>query len=278
MLSRNGFLVRDPAGGFTFVELAVVIAIVGLLLGALLTPLATQQQLRKNKEAERELREIKEALIGYAVTNGRLPWPDTALSPTGVETVPAPLPLVVPPCNVCEGYLPWQTLGIAPTDPWGRLYLYRVSPEFAFPVQTGQPAGGVDQRFDLFDVGTIRINTRGDDPAVGGGGEQKEDIVLTNDAAAAVVSLGNNGAGGLLLDGGTIAQAAVGTDEYINTDVVSNPAPPTPHFYARRITQVGTSGCSDTGEGAPFCEFDDLVIWIPRVVLINRMVEAGRLP
>jgi prepilin-type N-terminal cleavage/methylation domain-containing protein len=282
IFQRGGLLVRNTAGGFSLVELAVVIAIVALLLGALLTPLATQHQLRKNKEAERELREIKEALIGFAVANGRLPWPDLDFSPDGVENLPAGFALIPPtppavPCPVCEGLLPWQTLGLAPTDPWGRIYRYRISPEFGYPVQTGQPAGGVDQRFDLLDVGNVRINTRGDNPAVGGGGEQKEDIVLTTDAAAAVMTVGSNGSGGILPDTTAIAQAPVGTDERINSDG-GTPAAPAPHFYARQLTLPATGACSDTVEGATFCEFDDLVMWIPRVVLINRMVEAGRLP
>jgi len=274
---RDGLLARNAAGGFSLVELAVVIAIVALLLGALLTPLATQHQLRKNKEAERELREVKEALIGFAVANGRLPWPDLNFSPDGIENVPTgPFPLAIP-CPVCEGLLPWQTLGLAPTDPWGRIYRYRMSPEFGFQVQTGQPAGGIDERFDLLDVGTVRINTRGDDPAAGGGGEQKEDIVLTTDAAAAVMTVGSNGSGGTWPDATTIAQAPAGTDERVNSDG-GNPAAPAPHFYSRQLTLPATGACSDTVEGATFCEFDDLVMWIPRVVLINRMVEAGRLP
>lgn len=263
-------LARNVADGFTLVELAVVIAIVALLLGALLTPLATQHQLRKNKEAERELREIKEALIGFAVTNGRLPCPDTDASPDGIENPPPP---GVPPCTAEEGLLPWQTLGVAATDPWGRIYRYRVSPEFTFPVQTGTPAATPGQ-FDLFDVGTVVIHTRGDNPALGGGGEQKEDIVLTSDAAAAVVSHGSNGSGGIWLDANTIDPANAGTDEFVNSDGANL----SPHFYARQITLPATGGCSDTAEGSAFCEFDDLAIWIPRVVLINRMVEAGRLP
>ena len=87
ILRRSGLLARNAAGGFTLVELAVVIAIIALLLGALLVPLATQHQLRKNKEAERELREIKEALIGFAIANGRLPWPDIDFLPDGLENV-----------------------------------------------------------------------------------------------------------------------------------------------------------------------------------------------
>ncbi len=273
---RSGLLARDTAGGFTLVELAVVIAIVALLLGALITPLATQYQMRKNKEADRELREIKEALIGFAITNGRLPWPDRNFLLDGVENLPPGFSLIPPtapavPCPVCEGLLPWQTLGLGDTDPWGRIYRYRVSPEFGYPVQTGQPAGAVgvpNQQFDLFDAGTVRVNTRGNN---------KADIVLTADAAAAVVSLGNNGSGGVRLDATIIPQAPAGTDERVNSDG-ANPLAPTAHFYGRSITLPVSGACSDTLAGPQFCEFDDLVMWIPRVVLINRMVEAGRLP
>ncbi len=275
ILRRSGLLARNAAGGFTLVELAVVIAIVALLLGALLTPLATQYQLRKNKEAERDLQEIKEALTGFAITNGRLPWPDRDFLPDGVENLPPGfgpphISIGPPPCTVCEGLLPWRTLGTASTDPWGRIYRYRVSPEFGFPVLTGQPAGvGVpNEQFDLFDSGTIRVNTRA---------ENKADIVLTTDAAAAVVSLGNNGAGGVRLNATFIAQAPAGTDERVNSDG-ANLLPPTAHFYGRSITLSVSGACSDTVVGPQFCEFDDLAMWIPRVVLINRMVEAGRLP
>jgi prepilin-type N-terminal cleavage/methylation domain-containing protein len=277
ILRRSGSLARNTSDGFTLVELAVVLAIVALLLGALLAPLATQQQLRKNKEAERALRDIKEALIGFAISNGRLPWPDTGFLPDGMEDIPGTPPAAAPPmCSVCEGRLPWQDLGVLPTDPWGRLYVYRIAPEFGYAVQTGQPAGA--NRFDLFDVGdsggagAILINTRA---------ANKNSIVLTTDAAAAVVSLGSNGKGGRSLDGASISQAPTGTDERINSDGVSTPTPAgTPHFFARQITLQGDPATCDDAPpvGTEFCEFDDLVVWIPRVVLINRMVEAGRLP
>ena len=101
--------------------------------------------------------------------------------------------------------------------------------------------------------------------------------MLTTDAAAVVVTLGSNGSGGVWPDAKFIAQAPAGTDERVNSDG-ANPAPPAAHFYGRQITLPATSTCSDTVEGQTFCEFDDQVIWIPSVVLINRMVEAGRLP
>ena len=280
----SGLLARNTTGGFTLLEIAVVLAIVTLLLGALLAPLATQHQLRKNKEAQQDLREIKEALIGFAITTGRLPWPDTDLILVdGIENLPTNFPGVptvpgdtAPPCTVCEGLLPWQSLGTGSTDPWGRIYRYRISPEFGYPVQTGQPAG--TEQFDLFDAGTVRVHTRGDNPTAGGGGENKEDIVLTIDAAAAVISLGSNGSGGVWPDSNMIPQAPAGTDERVNSDGLNPAAPNIAHFYGRQITLSATTGCSDTLEATTFCEFDDLVVWIPRVVLINRMVEAGRLP
>ena len=265
-------LLTVRTAGFTLVEVAVVLAIVGLLIGTLVPSLATLIQLRGHGDAARELRQIKEALLGFAVSEGRLPWPDTDVLPDGVENPARPTP---PDCVSCEGYLPWKTLGIAPTDPWGRMYLYRVSHEFASPVQTGAPPAA--NRFDLFDTGDVRINTRGDNPLQGRGNEHREDLVLTTHAAAAVVSLGRNGAGGADFRGNLINAPPSGTDESVNADRLNTLAPD-PHFYAKPLSLKGSSFCDDADEKAPLCAFDDLVVWIPRAVLTNRMIMAGRLP
>ena len=103
--------------GFTLIELAVVIAIVALLLGALLVPLATQVQGRNIKETQRSLKEIKEALLGYAVTQGRLPCPDTDRD--GLEDC-----AVANPWDVLEGFLPWQDLTVVGRRP----HLYTMGP------------------------------------------------------------------------------------------------------------------------------------------------------
>jgi len=266
---RAGF--RHPRG-FTLVELSIVMVIIALLLGAVLTPLAIRHQMRQNKQAQHYLREVKEALIGFAIVNGRLPWPDTDIPPDGVENAALPTP---PACTTCEGLLPWRTIGTLATDPWGRICRYRVTHEFASPVQTGLPPAS--NHFDLFDRGDVRINTRVDDSSQGGGRKPKEDIVLTDDAAATVVSSGRNGAGGRHLDGAVVVGPAALTDESINADGVDT-GPPNPHFYARPMASPGSHACSDTVEGSPYCEFDDLIIWIPSSLLIKRMLDAGRLP
>jgi prepilin-type N-terminal cleavage/methylation domain-containing protein len=269
--------------GFTLIELAVVIGIVALLLGALLVPLATQIQGRNIKETRESLADIKEALMGYAMTQGRLPCPDTTAIPDGREDAP---------CGTwpqsTEGFLPYLDLGVPATDAWGRVFRYAVASEFTYPTVPGAPPA--TGRLDLSDAsspfGFINVETRGDDPGAGGGGETKEIILLTERAPAAVLSVGSNGFGGTWLDsGGTLPATVALSHEEDNVD--STPAnfpippivaaPPWRTFVQRQHTPF-SNPCSDTAEGQPFCEYDDLVIWLSAPVLFNRLVEARQLP
>jgi len=101
--------------GFTLVEMAIVMVVLGLLLGGILAPLsARQEQDRRDKNAAL-LDQAREALIGYALTNRRLPCPDTDGS--GQENGCAPFDPSIAPAT---GRLPWVTLGIAAKfDAWG---------------------------------------------------------------------------------------------------------------------------------------------------------------
>ena len=116
--------------GFTLVELAVVIAILGLVLGTFLAPLRAQIDAARIREAERTLAEIREALIGYAMTRGALPCPDVVSD--GIDGV-APAACAG---TALAGILPYQTLGVPRADPWGRLYGYRVTQEFSHRLLT----------------------------------------------------------------------------------------------------------------------------------------------
>lgn len=165
--------------------------------------------------------------------------------------------------------LPWVDLGVVPTDGWGRLYHYRVTPEFANAVATGAPCGG--GALDICDAGDITVFTRGDDPATGGTTEFRFQVNLTVDTPVAVVSFGPNGHDGMDLNGNVMAPSVAGNDEAENSDADGT-------FVTRTITREPSAACADGTEGSDYCEFDDLVVWIPTAQLINRLVVSGLLP
>ncbi len=61
--------------GFTLIELAIVLFVVALLLGGMLLPLAAQQDIRNYGDTQKILVEARDALLGFAVANDRLPCP-----------------------------------------------------------------------------------------------------------------------------------------------------------------------------------------------------------
>ncbi len=126
---------RVGARGFTLTELAIVMMIVALLAGGLLMTLAAQNDTRELVETRRTLDTARDALIGFAIANGRLPCPATAAS-GGREA-----PIGGGACTITLngsagelGFLPAITLGIGPTnnvgqllDAWGNPVRYAVT-------------------------------------------------------------------------------------------------------------------------------------------------------
>jgi prepilin-type N-terminal cleavage/methylation domain-containing protein len=102
--------------GFTLTELAIVLVIMSLLIGGMLVPLSAQRDIQRSSETQKQLSEIKDALFGFAIINGRLPCPTTQTDPAnagyGIEDST---------CANVEGYLPWKTLGVPETDAWGSI-------------------------------------------------------------------------------------------------------------------------------------------------------------
>jgi prepilin-type N-terminal cleavage/methylation domain-containing protein len=69
--------------GFTLVEMAIVLVVLGIIMTLLLPPLVATVKRDKTKESRRDLRAAKDSVIGYAMITGYLP--DT-LGDVGVET------------------------------------------------------------------------------------------------------------------------------------------------------------------------------------------------
>jgi len=113
--------------GFTLVEMAIVLVVLGLTASFLVTPIAMRFEASRRHAAEDMLDNITEALMGFALTHGRLPCPSIEPDPTnpayGLEQ-PPPCSLNVP------GYLPWRTLGLPAHDPWAGYWRYRPDKNF----------------------------------------------------------------------------------------------------------------------------------------------------
>src|SRR5262245_9987674 len=100
---------RRAQAAFTLVELAVVMSIIGLLLAGAMMTLSAQSEQRAIDETRRRLNAAVEALVAYAVVNGRLPCP-AAPSANGDEA-----PSGGGACsNPYNGFLPARTIGFQP--------------------------------------------------------------------------------------------------------------------------------------------------------------------
>lgn len=101
--------------GFTLVEMAMVLLILGLLTSSLIVPLGAQMDINNLKTTDQQLGRIKEALLGYAVRNRQFPCPSSNAT-TGIAD-----------STLCaqEGFLPWANLGVEGRDAWGNYFRYR---------------------------------------------------------------------------------------------------------------------------------------------------------
>lgn len=224
--------------GFTLVEMAVVLVIVGLMLGALLIPLSGQMDQRNYSKVQSDMSEIREALIGYGLAHGYLPCPAVSASDGSEDRTGST-------CNERAGFLPWAELGVSKLDSWGHLYRYSVDLDY---VDSTNP-------ISLDEIGDITIWSRD---------SSGNPVKLTNVDAipAVIVSFGKNGRYGFDTDGNQLADTSA-----TNTDEDTNGAGTTT-FYSRDYTEVTTGGG----------EFDDAVVWLSPTVYLNRMVTAGHLP
>ncbi|HHH43637.1 MAG TPA: type II secretion system protein [Gammaproteobacteria bacterium] len=126
--------------GFTLVEMSIVLVIIALLVGGLLTPLSTQKELEKRADNAALLEQAREALIGYALINTRLPCPDT--TGNGLEDAPCPNNPGPP-----TGRLPWITLDIdSEWDAWGEPHQvnYVVNGAFTASITLNSAGAGVN--------------------------------------------------------------------------------------------------------------------------------------
>lgn len=117
--------------GFSLVEMALVLAIVGLLAGLFLPLTNTLMDNNRRKETRVKLEAVQAALTRFVITNRRLPCP--ADGSLGAGNVNQGLELAAGgACTVAaltNGVVPWRTLALPQadaTDAWNNLISYRV--------------------------------------------------------------------------------------------------------------------------------------------------------
>lgn len=250
LFMKNLFAIFSRNKGFTLVEMAIVLVIVGLLISAFIAPLSAQKDLKDYSETRQEIAIIKEAIIGYVLSNGRLPCPaDATVASSTVGAGTQKFDATGTSCSFSVGVVPWVDLGISETDAWGRRYTYYVTARFSDAILLGTVSPPVscnvvppNSSFALCTegAGTITDNT----------------ITVASKIPAVIVSHGKNGLGAYLPSGVKIPDASASAQEKANSDTDSN-----------YISMIGNPNT-----------FDDVVDWVSSNIVFNRMVTAGRLP
>jgi general secretion pathway protein G len=100
-------------GGFTLLELLVVMVIIGLLVGYVAPRYFQQVGKSEVKMAQAQIESLQKALDMYRLDTGQYPSTEQGLKA-----------LVERPANESKWGGPYLKKGV-PMDPWGRAYLYR---------------------------------------------------------------------------------------------------------------------------------------------------------
>jgi general secretion pathway protein G len=139
-MNKNRFASR---GGFTLLEILLVVVIIGLLVGVAAVKLGSQSQKAKLVAAQRQIDAYKTALGVYELDNGFYPTTEQGLQSlvSQPSSTPAPMhwkgPYIDPP--------------VLRADPWGRPYGYRM------------PGQKIPSGFDLFSAGPDGVEGNEDD-------------------------------------------------------------------------------------------------------------------
>ena len=239
--------------GFSLIEVALVLVILSLAIGGALVPLNAQIEQRRLMETTNILNDINDALLGFAIRNGRLPCPASVTS-NGNESPQGG--------GVCSdsynGYVPAVSLGLGHLD--GQGYIL--------------DAWGNRMRYAAAKVSSGAFTTAGGMKNAGLATLQSELVVC----ASATGTTASSCAGAVPLtsadqnappaviwspgkDGVNVVTGTLGKDELANLD-----------NNAVFISHVPSP--ADAVNGA----FDDVVIWLSPNILYGQMVNAGQLP
>lgn len=260
-MRRRDFYMKYDQRGFTLIELAIVLVIVGVLMGSFIGSLTSRIEVTQRNNTKDQLKDIKAAILGFASAEGRLPCPAIATSSGGED----------PACGL-HGFVPGKTLGLSGeynrdnllVDTWGNPIRYSVTSDTDFTTVDGIKTTTMASVVPDLKVCNA-VNATGTDCTSAANH-------LVDNSPFILVSLGNDGSDFVtdlvpLTDQGEnageaqVAANALGENlRYtVGADLV---------FVSKDFSSVdATAG-----------KFDDLIIWASPYILYSRMIEAGQLP
>jgi prepilin-type N-terminal cleavage/methylation domain-containing protein len=100
--------------GFTFIEIAIVMVIIGLLAGGGVSLMGMLTKRKARNETIDYLKQTKQAIVSYANIHGKLPWADTDGDGSANN-------------NASSGTLPYLNLEVRPSDPYKRVLKYEIN-------------------------------------------------------------------------------------------------------------------------------------------------------
>lgn len=243
------------SAGFTLIEIAMVLAILGFILGGLMTAIGQSTENTRRSEARALISRVEEALYGFAQVTGRLPCPASNTS-NGIESVNN---VGTGVCNREHGFVPAGTLGLqGPVnadglllDPWRNPLRYSVS---TLTMPGGNRAftstAGMKTLFatpgSLVAGSALRVCNAAGCPNAAS--------ILADPVPAVVISMGPN------------------WGAFTSADEVDNAGNITLDVY--RLTNTTTFVSRDYNPA----NYDDIITWMSPHVLLSRLVMAGRLP
>ncbi|MDP2324962.1 MAG: prepilin-type N-terminal cleavage/methylation domain-containing protein [Gammaproteobacteria bacterium] len=256
-------LKHHTQSGFSLLELAIVLLIVGLLLGGLIMPLSARMDQQKIDTTRQQLEQVRQALVGYALARDALPCPATPAS-NGLASATGT------GCTRQHGFVPAVTLGLPGAQNEDKLLLDAWGSPIRYSV-TNSDANG-NGNWDFVRPGEMRAVTLASlapslDICTTTTGSTatacaSNATTLSSTAPAVIVSLGKDWATASSADqlenlGATVGGGPSGRNYPVAADEVF----------------VNRSPGSAAGN-----EFDDVVTWISPAMLYGELVSAGRLP
>jgi prepilin-type N-terminal cleavage/methylation domain-containing protein len=272
---------RKNLQGFSLIEMAMVLVIVGLMMGGIMGALGPQLDNKKVRDTQERIKQASDAIMAFAIANRRLPCPASATS-NGKELVGARGLCT----NFNGGFVPAHTLGLGERGPngvmqdaWGFGIRYGVT-QVAFtdvgntslaisctvpsPCYPFTQTDGIKNAYYYLDGGMPDGQSKPKSD-----GEPKLDNLLQVCASSPGAAAITCGATNLVVQPAFVVwstarnggQAAVGADEAANLD--GNAV-----YVTHSRTETGATG------GA----FDDILQWQTVATVRQNMTNMGILP